>query len=140
MKKQTHPSIKAHLLWSALILLSLLAVCAIPFALAQSRGRGTTKRSGAARVPPMPASQLPTGLCLTVNGGFETGDLTGWTNTGDTSSTAVNNVNPHSGTFALEAGPANGEGFLDQVIPTVAGTAYDVSFWLANDDDSGDNR
>ena len=35
MKKQIKPSIKAHLLWSALILLSLLAICAIPFALAQ---------------------------------------------------------------------------------------------------------
>ncbi len=35
MKKQINPSIKAHLLWSALILLALLAVCAIPFALAQ---------------------------------------------------------------------------------------------------------
>ena len=44
MKKQ-NSSIKAHLLWSALILLSLLAVCAIPFALAQSRSRGTTKQS-----------------------------------------------------------------------------------------------
>src|SRR5205814_10100147 len=47
MKKQTKHSIKAHLLWSALILLSLLAVCAIPFALAQSRNRGTTKQSAA---------------------------------------------------------------------------------------------
>jgi len=45
MKKQTKHSIKAHLLWSALILLSLLAVCAIPFALAQSRSRGTSKQS-----------------------------------------------------------------------------------------------
>ncbi len=35
VKKQINPSINAHLLWSALILLSLLAVCAIPFALAQ---------------------------------------------------------------------------------------------------------
>src|SRR5207245_2565817 len=34
MKKQ-NSSIKAHLLWSALILLALLAVCAIPFALGQ---------------------------------------------------------------------------------------------------------
>src|SRR5437773_626323 len=41
MKKQ-NPSIKAHLLWSALILLSLLAICAIPFALAQ---RNSTKQS-----------------------------------------------------------------------------------------------
>src|SRR5262245_47343483 len=60
MKKQTHPSIKAHLLWSALILLSLLAVCVIPLALAQSRSRGTTKRSRAASVSQMPASQLQT--------------------------------------------------------------------------------
>ncbi len=45
MKKQTKHSIKAHLLWSALILLSLLAVCAIPFTLAQSRSRGSSKQS-----------------------------------------------------------------------------------------------
>src|SRR5437867_3562677 len=45
MKKQTKHSIKAHLLWSALILLALLAVCAIPFTLAQSRSRGTSKQS-----------------------------------------------------------------------------------------------
>jgi len=35
MKKQVNPTIKAHLLRSALIVLSLLAVCVIPFALAQ---------------------------------------------------------------------------------------------------------
>jgi len=35
MKKQTSPSIKAHLLRSAFILLSLLVLCAIPFALGQ---------------------------------------------------------------------------------------------------------
>src|ERR1700719_79567 len=35
MKRQTDGSIKAHLLRSGLILLSLLAVCVIPFALAQ---------------------------------------------------------------------------------------------------------
>src|SRR5437899_1440647 len=40
VKKQINPSIKAHLLPSALILLSLLAICAIPFALAQSHSRG----------------------------------------------------------------------------------------------------
>ena len=42
MKKQTNPSIKAHLLWRALILLALVAVCAIPFALGQ---RQAVKRS-----------------------------------------------------------------------------------------------
>jgi len=42
MKKQSNPSIKAQLLWSALILLSLLAVCAIPFTMAQ---RNTGRQS-----------------------------------------------------------------------------------------------
>src|SRR6266513_3503779 len=51
MKRQINPSSKAHLLRSAFILLSLLAICAIPFALAQ---RKTTERSGAASI-----SQLP---------------------------------------------------------------------------------
>ena len=45
MKKQINPTIKAHLIRSAFYLLLLLAVCAIPFALAQSRSRGTTNRS-----------------------------------------------------------------------------------------------
>src|SRR5262245_11908063 len=43
MKKQINPTIKAHLIRSAFYLLLLLAVCAIPFALAQSRSRGTAK-------------------------------------------------------------------------------------------------
>src|ERR1041385_6764150 len=45
MKKQANSSIKAQLLWSALILLSLLAACAIPFALAQSRSRGINSKA-----------------------------------------------------------------------------------------------
>ncbi len=44
MKKQNDRSIKAHLIRSAFYLLLLLAVCAIPFALAQ---RDTNKRSAA---------------------------------------------------------------------------------------------
>ena len=44
MKKQINPTIKAHLIRGAFYLLLLTAVCAIPFALAQSRSRGTTKR------------------------------------------------------------------------------------------------
>ena len=48
MKKQINPSIKAQILRSAFILLVLVAVTAIPFALAQPRSRGTAKRSVAA--------------------------------------------------------------------------------------------
>jgi N-acetylneuraminic acid mutarotase len=42
MKKQINPTIKAHLIRSAFYVILLLAVCVIPFALAQ---RNTTKRS-----------------------------------------------------------------------------------------------
>jgi hypothetical protein len=42
MKKQINPTIKAHLIRSAFYVLLLLAVCVIPFALAQ---RNTTKRN-----------------------------------------------------------------------------------------------
>ena len=42
MKKQINPTIKAHLIRGAFYLLLLLAVCAIPFALAQ---RNAAKRS-----------------------------------------------------------------------------------------------
>jgi hypothetical protein len=67
MKKQINPNIKAHLIRSAFYVLLLLAVCAIPFALAQ---RNTTKRSVAkpkvtvtagAKTRPLP----PQGTCPT---------------------------------------------------------------------------
>jgi hypothetical protein len=45
MKKQINPTIKAHLIRSAFYLLLLLGVCAIPFALAQSRNRGIARQS-----------------------------------------------------------------------------------------------
>ena len=47
MKKQINPTIKAYLIRGAFYLLLLLAVCAIPFALAQSRSRGTGKQNSA---------------------------------------------------------------------------------------------
>jgi subtilisin family serine protease len=102
----------------------------------------TASACGAAPSPTPSATATATGTpaCLVVNGDFETGSLPPWTDTGDTSFTNVNNVNPHSGNFSLQAGPNVGDGFIDQTVPTVAGQAYDVSFWLANDDTSGQNR
>jgi hypothetical protein len=45
MKKQTNPNIKAHLIRSAFYVLLLLAVCVIPFALAQRNQRSTGNRT-----------------------------------------------------------------------------------------------
>ena len=52
MKKQINPTIKAHLIRSAFYVILLLAVCVIPFALAQ---RNTTKQRVA---KPRPAATL----------------------------------------------------------------------------------
>jgi hypothetical protein len=60
VKKQINPNIKAHLVRGAFYLLLLMAICAIPFALAQSHSRGTTKRTSAATLSQLSTSQLPT--------------------------------------------------------------------------------
>src|SRR6476469_3175069 len=69
-----------------------------------------------------PTPTATAAACIVVNGGFETGSLPPWINTGDTTFTTVNNVNPHSGSFSLQTGPVNSDGFIDQTLPTVAGT------------------
>ena len=60
MKKQINPTIKAHLIRGAFYLVLLLAVCAIPFALAQSRSRGTARQSFAKPLAaPNPDANVP---------------------------------------------------------------------------------
>ena len=54
MKKQINPTIKAHLIRSAFYLLLLVAVCAIPFALAQ-RNRMSSTQAHATKAPPTKA-------------------------------------------------------------------------------------
>src|SRR6266480_6727595 len=57
MKKQINPTIKAHLIRGAFYLLLLLAVCAIPFALAQRSRLLPSKNPGVPNLPRL--SQLP---------------------------------------------------------------------------------
>src|ERR1700730_5234936 len=49
---------------------------------------------------PTPTPTPSPGACLVANPGFETGDFTGWTQSGDTGFTTVENIMPHSGAFA----------------------------------------
>ena len=65
---------------------------------------GITTGGGGGSPTPTPTG---TPACLVVNGGFETGSLPPWINTGDTSFTGVDAATQHSGTFALFAGPVD---------------------------------
>jgi hypothetical protein len=66
------------------------------------------------------------------NGGFETGDLTGWTTTGGTFWTA-STTNPHSGSYRLRvASPEPTAEFYTadgSRIPVTAGQSYNFSCW-----------
>jgi hypothetical protein len=66
---------------------------------------------------------------LVINGNFENG-LTGWTQGGDTKFQKV--VGPQDGNHAFSDGAIgnNGYGYLSQLINTVAGTHYDLTFDL----------
>jgi VPDSG-CTERM motif/Carbohydrate binding domain len=73
---------------------------------------------------------------LVTNPGFETGNFTGWTQSGDTSFTGVigtnvNGIPPHSGNFQAALGNTT-TGFLSQMLALAAGTTYTVDFWLVN--------
>ena len=67
-----------------------------------------------------------------VNGGFETGDLTGWTQSGETEFLGVLPGIQHSGTYGAYAGPQNALGFLSQSFSAPSGQQLSVTFWLQN--------
>ena len=65
---------------------------------------------------------------LIENGGFETGDLTGWS-CGGADDCGVYNSTPRSGNYELEVFDNDGYATLSQSISTVVGTTYDFSFF-----------
>lgn len=79
------------------------------------------------------------------NGGFETGDFTGWTLTGSAdgvTNSGVASLTPHSGTynaFFTSNDPADPPGGISQSITTIAGVTYTVDFWLKLDDSAQPN-
>jgi hypothetical protein len=72
---------------------------------------------------------------LVVNGGFETGDFTGWQLGGNTAfhSVAGGSI-AQSGSYGMLTGPAELLGSISQTLTTVPGRTYQVEYWLANYD------
>jgi uncharacterized repeat protein (TIGR03803 family) len=82
---------------------------------------------------------------LVQNGGFETGDFTGWILSGITNATfvddsSVSGITPHSGIFEAASGASGSLGYLSQTLSTVAGARYLLSFWLDSPDGSTPNE
>jgi len=76
---------------------------------------------------------------LLINGDFETGDFTGWTEFGDPSFSGVDGSNPESGAFAAFFGPVGDTGGISQTITTVPGVGYHITFWLESEGDVNGN-
>jgi hypothetical protein len=72
---------------------------------------------------------------LVHNGGFESGDLSDWTLSGNTGFLGVTSGStpPNGGNFAAFAGPVGSLGNISQHIATQAGQQYDFSFDLQGD-------
>jgi hypothetical protein len=77
--------------------------------------------------------QASASVNLVVNGGFETGDFTGWTRFGNTSYSGVSNYYlPSQGNYSALFGAVGSLGGISQSFATVSGSDYEVSFDLAN--------
>jgi hypothetical protein len=78
----------------------------------------------------------PASANLLVNGSFESGDFSGWTQIGNTGFTGVTGifggVPPEDGNFQAFFGAVNSPGGISQTVATVPGASYSLSFWLFN--------
>ena len=77
---------------------------------------------------------------LAANGGFETGDFTGWTLNGSggsdnfvAGSASISGITPHAGSYYAALGQIGTPlGYLSQTLPTAGGQKYLLSLWLYN--------
>ena len=89
---------------------------------------------------PFPAHWAAPSTCdavagnLVVNCGFETGDFSGWTRSGNPGATGVTSSSPYvnSGNYGAALGPVGSDGFLTQFVGDNS-TSYNVSFYLYSD-------
>ena len=77
---------------------------------------------------------------LVQNGGFETGDFSYWTESGNFTDCYVNNLFVHSGQYGAALGPVGAPGYLSQALGTLPGQLYQVSLWLDSPDGLTNNQ
>jgi hypothetical protein len=82
---------------------------------------------------------------LAVNGGFETGDFTGWTLTSPNSATFIDNgsqsgIQPYSGNYEVASRAAGALDYLSQTLATTPGANYSLSLWLDSPDGVTPNK
>ena len=74
---------------------------------------------------------------LVVNGGYETGNISGWTLTGNTGFSSVPTGAAFTGSFGYSNGAVGSFGVLSQTVATVSGATYAYSFALRNNGGPG---
>jgi VCBS repeat-containing protein len=79
------------------------------------------------------------GPSTVVNGGFETGDLTGWTASSSLVHAAFVGNGGEFGNYAAELSPTFTTQTLSQAIATAPGQHYTLSFFIAGDSEAGSN-
>jgi hypothetical protein len=78
---------------------------------------------------------------LVVNGGFETGDFTGWDGGGnDVDDGSDSDTIPHTGDYEAEFGSVGELGYISQTLSTTPGATYLLSFWLNSPDGQTPNE
>jgi hypothetical protein len=80
------------------------------------------------------------GMAQNANGGFETGDLTGWGSDQEGASVSSDPRYVHSGIYGVQLGTVGTLGHLTQSLPTIPGSNYLISFWLNNTNGGSNNE
>jgi hypothetical protein len=79
-------------------------------------------------------------MAQSANGGFETGDFTGWGSDQEGAAVTSDPRYVHSGVYGVQLGTVGSLGHLTQTLPTIPGSNYLISLWLNNTSGASPNE